>query len=377
MITNSGKQIIAQYLIGQTGSYASYMAIGCGSKPLSTSDSFGNYATKTSLDFEALRIPIISRGLVTENGITKVVLTAELPSTERYEITEIGIYPSKNNPIPNGSDSQIISLFSSAEPWKYHSPSTISDVPLRIETIVDNNNNINLADSAFFTNADNAIFNNSSNTERVTRNERPRFLNNTLFVAGNTSTLIGDSTNLVFDETSEHIHLFTTPMSLSKNSTDDEIKIAFSVVNRDGIGSSDIPNNVKILIQFADNDADNAQYANFAVNLSNGTSEGQWDFTNNRYVVVSKKLNDLYKTDNFVWENAYFIKIYVCINDNGANAEKFYVALDAMKFENISSFSNVYGLTAYTVMKTANGLPIIKSENSSSLIEFRYAVDVP
>ena len=34
MITTNGKQIIAKYLIGQTPSFASHIAVGCGKKPL-------------------------------------------------------------------------------------------------------------------------------------------------------------------------------------------------------------------------------------------------------------------------------------------------------------------------------------------------------
>ena len=34
MITNTGKSIIAKYLVGQAPAYASYIAIGCGPKPL-------------------------------------------------------------------------------------------------------------------------------------------------------------------------------------------------------------------------------------------------------------------------------------------------------------------------------------------------------
>ena len=87
MITEKGKSIIAKYLIGQSPAYASYIAIGCGAKPLDSSTGvFGDYSDQKSLDFEMLRVPIISRGFVNEDGDDKIVLTAELPSDERYEI---------------------------------------------------------------------------------------------------------------------------------------------------------------------------------------------------------------------------------------------------------------------------------------------------
>ena len=92
MITNTGKGIIGKYMLGQAPAYASYLAVGCGPQPLQTEDVSDDFATKTNLDFEMFRVPISSRGFVNENGIDKIVLTAELPTEERYEITEVGLY---------------------------------------------------------------------------------------------------------------------------------------------------------------------------------------------------------------------------------------------------------------------------------------------
>ena len=86
MITNTGKTIIAKYLIGQAPAYASYIAIGCGATPLTTGDIPGDYSAKKNLDFEMFRVPISSRGFINEDGVDKIVLTAELPTEERYEI---------------------------------------------------------------------------------------------------------------------------------------------------------------------------------------------------------------------------------------------------------------------------------------------------
>jgi hypothetical protein len=33
MITNIGKNLLAKYLVGQTPSYASHIAVGCGTNP--------------------------------------------------------------------------------------------------------------------------------------------------------------------------------------------------------------------------------------------------------------------------------------------------------------------------------------------------------
>jgi hypothetical protein len=84
----------------------------------------------------------------------------------------------------------------------------------------------------------------------------------------------------------------------------------------------------------------------------------------------------LFKTNGFSWESVAYAKVFVCVNDGSEGAGDFYVALDAMRLENISSFSNVYGLTAYTEVKTSDALPIVKVNNSLGLIEFKYVVDV-
>jgi hypothetical protein len=375
MITNAGKQIISKYLVGQTDGYAEYLAIGCGAKPLSTSDSFADYSLQKALNFETLRVPIISKASVVEDDVNKIILTAELPTTERYEITEVGIYPSGTNPIPTGLDSQSIFLFNSREAWKYHASSSVYEIPLKLDTISDASNNIvvtdpDVSDKVFFTNSDNSLFTNATYPNRVQRHERPRFLNSTLLIRGDTSTLTASGSNLTVGSGSEHIHIDSGNIDFNKNSVNDELRLAFSVLNKNG-GSSTAPTNVKVLIQFATADDGTGEYANFVVNLNNGTSSGQWDFTNNRYVVISKKLSELYKSStNFSWDAVSFVKIFVSAGSS------FFVALDALRIENVSSFSNVYGLTAYTVMKTSDALPIVKSDNTSNFIEFKYVVDV-
>jgi hypothetical protein len=449
MITNTGKQIIGKYLVGQTDSYASYLAIGSGEKPLGPSDSLGNYSTKTSLTFETLRVPIISKSLVTESGLTKVVLTAELPTEERYEITEVGVYPSENNPIPTGLDSQALILFDGAELWEAHT-ATIDPVPLELGTIADEQNDITISDKIFYTNSNNSLFEKTNYPDRVERYERPRFLDRTIFVRGDSSELAVDGSDLSVTS-GDHIHLATGPIDLTRNSTEDELRLAFSVINKNGteIGqTADVPSNVKILIQFASTDGASPEYASFVVNLDkapiintqtptgttnitittaanhnisvgdevtisgivplayNGkwtaqtgttgstlvvnigsnpgaitdagvvANKNQYDFVTNRYVVVSKSIKDLYTTASFSWDTVTTVKVYACVNDNSTGAGNFYVALDAIKLENVSSFNNVYGLTAYTIIKTSDSLPIIKSDNTSNFIEFSYLVDV-
>ena len=158
MITNNGKELISKYLIGQAPAYASYIAIGCGAKPLNTDAAFIDYSAKTNMDFEMFRIPIISRGYITENGISKIVLTAELPTEERYEISEVGIYSAGSNPSASGYDSRNLILFSQEENWQYvvTTPTAITTVNTPLDS--NDDNIIDVANDVFQTNADNRIF---------------------------------------------------------------------------------------------------------------------------------------------------------------------------------------------------------------------------
>ena len=191
MITQTGKSIIAKYLLGQAPAYASYIALGSGAKPLTdisfsvsnkaltsnvatittsanhnfsvggyitvdnvdttfdgihlitatTSNTISyavtaspvssvavspvgtvshNFTNKENLDFEMFRVPIVSRGYVEENGVSKVVLTAELPTDERYEITEVGVYSAGSNPATANTGSKTLYAFTSTENWEFH-----------------------------------------------------------------------------------------------------------------------------------------------------------------------------------------------------------------------------------------------------------------
>lgn len=459
MITNSGKAILGKYLVGQTDSYASYLAIGCGTKPianismsvtnkalssntatLTTASNHGwsvgdyisvfdvdtrlngtyaliaptsgstltytvtsgdtissssvtpngtvalNFSNNTTLGFEMTRFPVMSKSFVTENGVSKLIFTAEIPTNFRYEISEIGIYPYDTNVSSIGQDSINLYLFDRSESWIYHTATTSSSLPSVTKSIADNvtnaisittdDNGNAITDDAFFTTCDNGLFDNASYPDRVNRYERPRFLNDTILIRGDTSTLTVSGSNLT--SSGSHIHLPTSGLSkIDKNITDDEIRLAFSVINKRGIGySTDIPSNVKILVQFVTDEGGSAEYANLVVNLDNGTSSGQWDFSTNRYVVINKKLSDLYKSTGFLWSNVAFIKIYVCVNNGSTDSEKFFVALDALRLENLSSFTSVYGLSGYTKLYTSDSLPILKNENTTTLIEFKSVVGV-
>jgi hypothetical protein len=93
--------------------------------------------------------------------------------------------------------------------------------------------------------------------------------------------------------------------------------------------------------------------------------------------VLSSRLQDLQKSQEFSWQAMSIIKIYVEVLDSVGNPDSnYYVAMDAIRFENLNTINALYGLTGYSVVKTLSGTPIVKEANTSNLIEFRFAMDV-
>ena len=383
MITNKGKSIIGKYMLGQAPAYASYLAVGCGPQPLQTEDVADNFATKTNLDFEMFRVPISSRGFINENGIDKIVLTAELPTEERYEITEVGLYSAGSNPSAGANDSKTVFSFAQGETWIHHTASAATEIPTISVPLDDpEDDNVIATEGVFQTNADNSIFYKAG---RIEKYERARFLNNTILIQGDDSDLSldgggsGGVDHIVVEPGSNHIHLTAPNVDFSKNSPTDELRFAFSLVSKDG-DSGAVPETIRILIDFAGTDvAEPDVYARFEVDIEHDVDG--YDFETNRYFVVKKQLQELYTTQNFTWEAVTVVKIYACILDSTGTGGPFpssdyYIALDALRLENIATTNPLYGLTGYSVIKNDNSTTIIKSPNTSNYIEFRFSIGV-
>jgi hypothetical protein len=387
MITNTGKNILAKYLVGQAPAYASYIAIGCGPTPLALDGQYGDYSEKQSLDFEMFRVPITSRGYVTENGQSKIVFTAELPTAERYEITEVGVWSAGSNPTAGSYDSKTLYSFSTNENWEHHVDTNSLSIP-SIQIPLGENNVITGSyklDSSrkysstgtltelpvFQTNADNTIF---TNSERVNRYERCRFLNNTMVVRGDLTNMSVSAGRLVVPPNSKHIHLTGVEIDLNKNAPSDELRLAFSVINKDG-ESAVQPDEVRLMVEFAESDIHGTgQSAKFEVIIKE--SDLGVDFATNRYFVSKKKLEDLYKTTGFTWRIVDVVKIFASVIKNGAISSDYYVCFDALRLENVTSANPIYGLSGYSVVKNTASQPILKYPNTTNHIEFRFGMDV-
>lgn len=372
MITNKGIELLGRYVVGQIPAFASHIAIGCGEQSLLSAASLGDYSATNSLTFEMARVPIISRTVSNEDsGDTYATFTAEIPALNRYGITEIGIYPAEENNIAGSVPSKTLFSFSDAEDWQTHDTTTpaVADIEI-IHNIVDTDGNIDIGSSVFRLASDNAMFGSSY---RLNRQEQPRFLNAAIAIPGDYTALSGAN----LDYTKDHIEL-NTGVDLSDldqaNEVIDKIKVAFSIVATDvdsptapGIHVPSTTAGTQITVEFATADT-GGEYARMIMTPTVDT--------NNRYIVEESLLADLTKSSSaFRWSDVSYVKIYANID----NATNNYFVLDGIRFENLSDIDNQFGLVGYTVIVNsdtgaANERPVVKIENTTSYIEFKFKI---
>ena len=452
MITNTGKRILSKYLVGQINTYASHISIGCGSKPLADADAHdtASYAVKPVMDFEMLRLPIISRGYVTESTLfsttgtigtvtgsgvayaapitnissttnllvgqvitattgtgslgsgtvkvasitnvtaitvtstasmtagtitnlskptEKVSLTAEMPSLERYEITEVGVWSNEKNPIAGSNDSRVLFSFSEQENWKYHSTTTTDIISSTFDATAGNVNTLTTS-TTFRINADDPFFDNSF---RKTRYERPRYLNSGIIINANIAPNM-TSTNSIFKlgTNDTHIHLSVpNGITFDNNTSEDQIKLTYSIIRANAADSAPNPLDLKILVEFIyDEDSTTTEYANMQIQITESNISGN---SGNSYFVATKKISELATSSAFSWSKVRWIRI------STKGPSSYYVNLDALRFENLSDIiaNPNYGMVGYTKVKDGTpGVSIVKENNFSGNVEFRFVIDV-
>jgi hypothetical protein len=448
LITNDGKNILAKYLINQAPTYASHIAVGCGAEPLVFSSDLSDYSSKKTLDFEMFRVPIVSRGYVEEDGVSKIVFTGELPSEERYEITEMGIFSAGSNVNAGASDSKILFAFSAAENWEFHD--TLNDTAEQLDNILVplNSTDSSFIDSeydsiAFSANSTNGVF----DTElRLSIQERPRLLDSSIFISGSTCQIEESGDNdlqLLAGSLSKHVHYTNISIGeLAQNSSTDVIKTAFTIVGKEASLDDEGPDEVKIILEFLSSEESGATVARIPIVYE------KIDFLTNRYLVNETTIGQMKgKQNGFTWQGVNVARIYAStekeyeiepggvartdsnqkleftttanhgfvvgskvvlfgvdgitdlrtitdVTDNKfkiqaegsglptlsspsakAPTSNYLIAMDGIRLENVSTPNSLYALAAYSPIVNS-GYPIVKTANSSNVVEFRFAMSV-
>lgn len=362
MITNAGKKIISKFLLGQAPEYASYIAAGCGPTSLLPTESLTtqeiiDIKAKTSLDFEMFRVPIISKGFVREGGVEKIVLKAEMPTDQRYQITEIGLFPAATNILAGAFNSKTLAVFSPDEGWNLISASGISTISLSSYPPS--------ASAAFLSSDDNAF----NSTNRKNRQEPPRFTNRCLLINGNMSS-ISEGLNVI--PTGYGIENSTLGFNFSQNLPGDEILLATSILSKTESDNT-TPDEVRFVIEFINDLPSSGIGLRFA--RASATLDGS-DLVSNRYHIIRKTISSFFLDDGFSWANINKIRIYASVIKNNAITDNYQVVFDGLRLENNTTENPLYSLVGYDIVRESLKYPIIKTENSNNYIEYRFNVGV-
>ena len=438
MITTKGKGLIARALSNQLQSPFSYIALGVGPKPLYPpsvieetasvlTSAYGGspdyladgawayetdtglvkqgdgvtayaslpyissgiewesyeYLDKTRLDFEALRIPVSGSSVVYEGGQTKVVLTGSLPSTQRFEFSEIGIFSAEKNALLTTEPSKMIYTFSASEGWEYHSDLSVSKVRY-LGSISENNTDITLVnpetsvEEPAFIGADNSIFYFENR-----KNQRLRVYQDALVIPGNMSTI--NTTGDEWDATDEnHVHVVGIPVTLSKARPDDVISLSFSIMNNINSEIATAPAvAVDIMVVFKNTEL-STTYAKFQAHIEDGTSDdsvipnpASTSFTDNGYFVVSIPKSGLITSPDWIGDDISVAQVYVQVTpDASKNPEDYSVAIDAIRFDSNNDNNPTYGMSAYSVVQNASASTELKEYGTETQIEYKIVLEV-
>jgi len=365
MITNFGKNVISKYLLGQIDSYANYIAIGTAGVSASTG--------QQSLNFEAARYPVISKGLSVDSSSNRqLVFTAQIDTLDRFDITEIGLYPAAyDSLLSNSVGSKTLLDFSINELWSYNDASTYNSPLTFISNPLDYGNTTNILDpqtdtsvtpnvtlKSYSFDVNNSFF----TTTRIARKERPRILDSAFLILGDMSTTYN---------TGKYVELtgFSNATDLDNASAStDELRVAFTVINADTATTAPA-SGVQFTIRFMTNDGQT--YRDYVFDTANSINTNTtWTIAlgaSSRYVVGKQTLDSGTSVGDFKWSAVNTVRIYA-----KATSVNYAVIFDALRFENNSTTNPLYGLIGYSV-PSAN---IIKASDTSGLVEFRFNLGV-
>ena len=358
MITTQGRELISKYLLGQAPSYASYISFGCGDQAVDSNgnpvviDEDGNETTqwdKQSMNFEMLRVPISSRSnLLSESGVNLISFAGDIPLEEQYVITEVAVWSDARNAATQ-SDSRVLFAFTSDENWQVKNGTEISVIPIIEESLsgkeADPHGSINVNDSIFITDADNLALVSGGRDGQGTR-----FLNRTIMFRGDgQGKLFLDGRNI----------------DLSSNSGRDLLKFAFAMYPKEPTWSTPPPINFTIRFQ---NDP-NLEVTNDD-DPPAGTAVWKGSVQPDKYTVVQTELQDIVTSSKgFSWKGTRYIEIsFESFDPN------WYLGIDAIRFDNITSPNPLYVMSGYTTVGNAPAL--VKGANTNAYAEFRFGLNV-
>ena len=351
MITHNGKDLIGKYMLGQVPSYASYLSFGCGAEPnLDTA-----VGTETQMKFEMFRVPISARSLLGD----EISFAAEIPFEPRYRITEVGVWSDGTNALSE-SDSRLIFSFVDSENWKIYDSDPLTpiaipviDSPLSNKILADEDGVIRVTEDIFWCNASNQTLVHKTNSWPSVydrREEGARFLDQTLFIRS---------------DTTKKVYIDGKNVDLSKNSPDDVLKLAIALhnVNPEGPTISNYSPPTITLRFMRDPGNQTSGVAEFIVDPDNMYQDGMSYLL---YQVLDQTLDDVQYSSGFTWKETRWVEVEITNGD-----PDWYIAFDAMRFDNVSTPNPLYVMSGYTVSDDI----VNKVSGVNSFVEFRFSLD--
>jgi hypothetical protein len=373
MITNDGKEIIAKTLLGQVPRYATHIACGCGGTPLNpseiqTEEELDLEKEKKTLDFETFRVPITSRGLIKEDGQEKIVFKGEMPTEQRFLVSEVAIFPGSANTVAGQYDSKTLFTLIPNETWVLYSTTSSSVINVATSSeLSTGSGSISIFDPAYYILSADPIF---DLDDRALRQEPPRFYSHSLALSGS-SSFIDNQFNI--DPASFRVENASQTFDLSQNLPTDEVKLAISVLSRIASNSTN-PETIRIVFDFVNQVPTDIAFIPPKARLNIEIPGTELD---NRYQIITKNLSDFILDDNFSWANINLTRIYLsALNNIGQPTNDYIVSLDGVRVENISTPNPLYGMVAYSKIRSDNSLPIPKPANTNNFIEYRLNIGV-
>ena len=325
---------------------------------------------RLTLDYEMVRVPVISRGLITEvqddgTEVTKLTLKAELPTEQRYKITEVGLYSDSANARAGVFDSKRLSGFLPSEKWVDNTSQPIVNYS---DAIVDPNNYIVTGTHGYVTDENRAW----DHPTRKVLQQPPRYFDHSILVRGD----FGTFTAAVPAGNSNYIKTNSLNYNFNENSAEDIFKFAYAIVPENPATLTP-PDRAVIVVDFLNEYTQNSSYARWTIDVD--PANFLWP-DNNYYfyqVANSKKQDFVLSNSAFSWASVNGIRVYVSVQNSGGTAlDSWYVLLDGFRLENISALNPLYGLVGYNVIDTPSGQPVVKRNNTVNFIEYRFSLQV-
>jgi hypothetical protein len=284
----------------------------------------------------------------------QISLTAEMPESSAYDITELGVFSLGSDQFATTQNSRNLLNFTENESWKYFDPALSEDFELNYDDPIS----LPFGSTPFFVSSNAAFWN--ADIFRKIRQEKPRILSDALVVPGDLS----DWGFTGWDINSKYLTIDNPGIDLSNVTTNDKLVFAFSIANAVA-EPSHIPTQYHLQFKFLSGDGEN--YATASFDLISGDA-----IPGNRYIVYELDVVNINKTSLFDWKNVSSLNIYASIQQSGeVPTNQYAFVFDGLRLESSVNNNPLYALTAYTIVNNASLEKIIKNANSKDLINFR------